>query len=93
MPVVVERMVAGVALGALAPVTLAIAAAGDGLWLEALDFGFVLAAGGALVWGLRRQLRRRIAAAGRRSSTWCGGERLASATTPGDAGSRRPPGR
>ena len=62
-PLVVERMVAGVAFCALAPVTLAIAAAGDGLRLEALDFGFMLAVAVALVWGLRRQLRKRIAGA------------------------------
>jgi hypothetical protein len=63
VPVVVERMLAGVALAALAPVTLAIAAGGDGLMLDAFDFGFALAAGGAFAWGLRRQLRRRIAPA------------------------------
>jgi hypothetical protein len=62
-PVVVERMVAGVACVVLVPVALAIAAAGDGLRLVALDFGFVLAAGAALVWGLRRQLWKRIAGA------------------------------
>lgn len=56
-------MVAGVAFCALAPVTLAIAAAGDGLRLEALDFGFMLAFGLALVWVLRRELRKRIAVA------------------------------
>ena len=63
MPLVVERMVAGVVLGALAPVSLAIAAAGDGLRLEPFDFGFAFITFGAVAWGLRRQLRRRIAAA------------------------------
>jgi hypothetical protein len=62
-PLVVERMLAAAAFGALAPATLAIAAAGDGLRLDAFDLGFALVAGIALIWLMRRQLRRRIAAA------------------------------
>jgi hypothetical protein len=56
-------MLMGVAFGALAPVNLAIAAGGDGLRLEAFDLGFALAAVIAFIWWMRRQLRRRIAAA------------------------------
>src|ERR671917_1178230 len=48
VPLVVERMVAGVVLGALAPVSLAIAAAGDGLRLEPFDFGFAFITFGAV---------------------------------------------
>jgi hypothetical protein len=60
-----ERLGLGVALGSLVPVLLAIAIAGQGFRLNALDVGFVAIILSVSVWFLRRQLARSIATAPR----------------------------
>jgi hypothetical protein len=62
-PAVIETMTVGVALGSLAPLTFAIALAGEGISLAALDIGLVAAFGLAISWLLRRQFRSRVVSA------------------------------
>lgn len=62
-PAVVETLTFGLAFGLLAPLTFAIAVAGEGLRLTAVDVGLVVALGAVLLWLLRLQLRSRIAPA------------------------------
>jgi hypothetical protein len=55
----------GVALGSLVPVLTAIAVAGQGFRLTAIDFGVAALFASFLVWLFRRQLRRSIVTAPR----------------------------
>jgi hypothetical protein len=63
VPVLPERAATGVALGSLVPVLTAIAIAGQGFRLTAIDFGVAAILVSFLVWLLRRQLRRSVATA------------------------------